>query len=102
VPLRMRSQARTHCSRSSATPATYADGSARTTMSTLGSTGSMSRRTISRMRRFTRLRSTAECEVRGSESFPVPPDCLERAFPRQPIRTRKAATVRCPRTSTAV
>jgi hypothetical protein len=41
-------------------------------------------------------------EVRGSESLPVQPDRFERAFPRQPICARKAATVRCPRTSTAV
>ena len=62
----MRSQARRHCSRSSATPAAYADGSARTTRSTFGRTGSMSSRTISRRRRFTRLRSTAECECLGT------------------------------------
>jgi hypothetical protein len=40
-------------------------------------------------------------EVRGSDSLPLQADSLERAFPRQPKGARKAAVVRCPRTSTA-
>ncbi|HEX7545830.1 MAG TPA: hypothetical protein VF368_03815, partial [Gemmatimonadaceae bacterium] len=41
-------------------------------------------------------------EVRGSEPLPVQADLLERVLPRQPTSTRKAAIVRCLRTSTAV
>ena len=41
-------------------------------------------------------------DMRGSDSLPFQADRLERAFPRQPKATRKAATVRCRRTSTAV
>jgi hypothetical protein len=40
-------------------------------------------------------------EMRGSDSLPFQADRLERAFPRQPMAARKAAMVRCPRTSTA-
>lgn len=61
-----RSNARLHWSRRSAKLARYADGSARTTTSTGDSNGSMSCRTISRSRRFTRFRSTELCEYFGT------------------------------------
>ena len=64
-----RSKARLHCTRKSPKLARYADGNARTTTSTAGtraSFGSMSCRTISRRRRFTRLRSTELCEYFGT------------------------------------
>ena len=41
-------------------------------------------------------------DMRGSDSLPLQADRLERAFPRQPKAARKAATVRCRRTSTEV
>jgi hypothetical protein len=41
-------------------------------------------------------------EMRGSDSLPLQAYRLERPFPRQPVGSRKAAMVRCPRTSTAV
>ncbi len=40
-------------------------------------------------------------DMRGSDSLPLQADRLERALPRQPMAARKAAMVRCPRTSTA-
>ena len=55
-----------HRARSSSNEHTYADGNARTTRSMTGMIGSTSIRTISRRRRFTRFRSTAECPYRGT------------------------------------
>jgi len=53
-------------SRSRSNDALYAAGSAKTTSSPLVARASCSVRTISRRRRFTRFRSTAECECRGT------------------------------------
>lgn len=44
----------------------------------------------------------ANLEIRGSESLPLQANCVERAFPRQPIGPRKAAAVRFLRTSKEV
>lgn len=55
-----------HCARNASNEQAYAEGNARTTRSTTGTIGSTSMRTISRRRRFTRLRSTAECPYRGT------------------------------------
>lgn len=41
-------------------------------------------------------------EIGGSESLPLQANCVERAFPRQPIGSRKTAAVRSLRTSTGV
>ena len=41
-------------------------------------------------------------EICGSDPLPLQPNCVKRAFPRQPIGARKRAAVRFLRTSTGV